>query len=256
VIDLAFGEHQLLATSCTLMRAFPVKRQEVLAVQGVARLVLDATTHARPMPARSHYDLAAEGSNSHSCGMMGRIRWCSEVFGPVPTIPSQGRCQCPLGLPAFKMLGASWATYRCLAKRAGRPVDASLPALRVAAGELPPTTLVTATDGNHGRAVARMARYLDLPAIVLVPSVVPAAAMERIRGEGAEVRVVDAPYDDTVREAAALCEGSDERILVQDVPSDEKWTAIRDRLARGAAVGAAATEADQFAETGGYSVLP
>ena len=61
-----------------------------------------------------------------------------------------------------------------------------------------------------------MARYLDLPAIVLVPSVVPAAAVERIRGEGAEVHVVDAPYDDTVREAAALCDGSDERILVQD----------------------------------------
>jgi diaminopropionate ammonia-lyase len=121
-----------------------------------------------------------------------------------------------LGLPAFKMLGASWATYRCLAKRAGRPVEASLPSLRTAAGEAPPTTLVTATDGNHGRAVARMARYLDLPAIVLVPSVVPAAAVERIRGEGAEVRVVDAPYDDTVREAAALCDGSDERILVQD----------------------------------------
>ena len=44
---------------------------------------------------------------------------------------------------------------------------------------------------------------------------------------------------------------------MQDVPSEEKWTAIRDRLSRGAAVGAAsAGEHDQFAETGGYSVLP
>jgi hypothetical protein len=44
---------------------------------------------------------------------------------------------------------------------------------------------------------------------------------------------------------------------VQDVPSDEKWTAIRDRLSRGAALGTASTgEGDQFAETGGYSVLP
>jgi hypothetical protein len=42
---------------------------------------------------------------------------------------------------------------------------------------------------------------------------------------------------------------------VQDVPSEEKWTAIRDRLARGAAVGTA-TETDPFTETGGYSVLP
>jgi hypothetical protein len=42
---------------------------------------------------------------------------------------------------------------------------------------------------------------------------------------------------------------------VQDVPSDEKWTAIRDRLARGAAVGSA-SENDSYTETGGYSVLP
>ena len=44
-----------------------------------------------------------------------------------------------LGLPAFKALGASWAIHRALAAR-----DHDGPAL-----------LVTATDGNHGRAVAR-----------------------------------------------------------------------------------------------------
>ncbi len=121
-----------------------------------------------------------------------------------------------LGLPAFKMLGASWAAYRCLAERAGTPVEPSLEALRKAAAGLPATTLVTATDGNHGRAVARMARYLELPAIVLVPSVVPDAAVERIRGEGADVRVLDMPYDDTVRAAAQLSEGTEDRILVQD----------------------------------------
>jgi diaminopropionate ammonia-lyase len=121
-----------------------------------------------------------------------------------------------LGLPAFKMLGASWATYRCLAERAGRRVEPSLAALRAAVADLAPATLVTATDGNHGRAVARMARYLQLPAIVVVPSVVPTPAVERIRGEGADVRVVDVPYDAAVREAAALSEVSDDRILVQD----------------------------------------
>jgi diaminopropionate ammonia-lyase len=121
-----------------------------------------------------------------------------------------------LGLPAFKMLGASWAAYRCLAERAGSGVEPSLEALRAAAVGLPPTTLVTATDGNHGRAVARMARYLGLPAIVLVPSVVPDAAAQLIRGEGADVRVVGAPYDDAVQEAAGLCDGHPDRILVQD----------------------------------------
>jgi L-threonylcarbamoyladenylate synthase len=53
----------------------------------------------------------------------------------------------------------------------------------------------------------------------------------------------------------ALDKAGCEQILVQDVPTEEKWTAIRDRLSRGASVGSTA-ESDQFAETGGFSVLP
>ena len=53
----------------------------------------------------------------------------------------------------------------------------------------------------------------------------------------------------------ALDKAGCEQILVQDVPSEEKWTAIRDRLSRGAAV-SSTSETEQFAETGGYSVLP
>ena len=49
-----------------------------------------------------------------------------------------------LGLPAFKALGASWAVHRILDQEA--------------AGH--PLTVVAATDGNHGRAVARFAREL------------------------------------------------------------------------------------------------
>jgi len=45
-----------------------------------------------------------------------------------------------LGLPAFKALGASWAIHRAVKDRQG------------------PLTIVTSTDGNHGRAVARFAR--------------------------------------------------------------------------------------------------
>jgi len=67
----------------------------------------------------------------------------------------------------------------------------------------------------------------------------------------------DAFAHDLYANLRALDKAGCEQILVQDVPSEEKWTAIRDRLNRGAAVGAAsASEHDQFAETGGYSVLP
>ncbi len=67
----------------------------------------------------------------------------------------------------------------------------------------------------------------------------------------------DAYAHDLYANLRALDKAGCEQILVQDVPSEEKWTAIRDRLSRGAAVGAASSgEHDQFAETGGYSVLP
>jgi L-threonylcarbamoyladenylate synthase len=68
-------------------------------------------------------------------------------------------------------------------------------------------------------------------------------------------RRADAYAHDLYSNLRALDKAGCEQILVQDVPSEEKWTAIRDRLARGASVGAA-TETDQFSETGGYSVLP
>src|SRR5204863_161186 len=68
-----------------------------------------------------------------------------------------------LGRPAFKILGASWAVCSLLAARVGEPVLATdLPRLRAALGGAP--ALVAATDGNHGREVARMAALLGVPA--------------------------------------------------------------------------------------------
>src|SRR4051795_19758 len=71
------------------------------------------------------------------------------------------------GLPSFKALGAWWATCCALAERLGEPqLRTDLQALRArAAGGV---TLVCATDGNHGRALARLARLLELPAHVYV----------------------------------------------------------------------------------------
>jgi diaminopropionate ammonia-lyase len=84
-----------------------------------------------------------------------------------------------LGMPAFKIIGASWATYRVLCRRlALDPASAGglagLKTALAAAGD-GRITLVAATDGNHGRAVARMASLLGLSAHILVPhDMVPA----------------------------------------------------------------------------------
>jgi diaminopropionate ammonia-lyase len=108
------------------------------------------------------------------------------------------------GLPAFKMLGASWATYRALVDRAGtEPAWESLEDLRLALKPLQPLTLAAATDGNHGRAVARMARLLGFDAHIFVPADMTAARRQAIAGEGATVTIVDGDYDDAVARSAA-----------------------------------------------------
>jgi diaminopropionate ammonia-lyase len=95
-----------------------------------------------------------------------------------------------LGLPSFKALGASWAVERALR-------------------ELPEThTLVTASAGNHGRAVASAARQRGLACRVFLPARSVAARREAIAGEGAEVVVVDGRYEDAVRGAAQAATAS------------------------------------------------
>jgi diaminopropionate ammonia-lyase len=104
-----------------------------------------------------------------------------------------------LGLPAFKVLGASWAVARLLAGDGPRDLDA----LRAAVARRP-VTFVTATDGNHGRAVARMAALVGASARVVLPDVVPARAGELIAAEGAAVTTVAGSYEDAVAEAARI----------------------------------------------------
>jgi|SRR5690625_3834350 len=118
-----------------------------------------------------------------------------------------------LGLPAFKVLGASYAIARALSQRLGAGGVLPLGELRshVEGSDL---RLSAATEGNHGRAVAHVARLLGLRAVIYVPPGPSPAALEGIRSEGAQVVQVSAPYDDVVAHAAAH---ADERtLLIQD----------------------------------------
>lgn len=127
-----------------------------------------------------------------------------------------------LGLPAYKVLGASWATYRELETLYG-PFERwdTLDDLAAQLRAQLPLTLVTATDGNHGRAVARVARWLGLGAQVLVPQDMVPARLEAIEAEGARVDVVPGTYDEAVTLAARR---ADERHLVI---SDTAWDGYR-----------------------------
>ena len=129
-----------------------------------------------------------------------------------------------MGLPAFKILGASYAVIKAVQGKLGISDSgwSTLDELATQAQALLPMTLACATDGNHGRAVARMARWLGFSAIILVPEDMAPARIEAIKAEGAEVRVIDGSYDDAVDYSASLA--SDTCMVI----SDTAWPGYED----------------------------
>lgn len=89
------------------------------------------------------------------------------------------------GLPAFKVLGASWAVERALREHPAAD------------------TLVAASAGNHGRAVARVASWRGLRCRVFVPARSTEGRRRAIDDEGAAVTVVDGDYEEAVAQARA-----------------------------------------------------
>ena len=109
-----------------------------------------------------------------------------------------------LGLNSFKALGASYA----MAKQLENNPDIE--------------TFCTATDGNHGRSVAWMARKLNRKSIVYVPRNTSKNRIEAIRNEHAEVYVTDNNYDITVAKAQTRCD-KENKIARKNV-----WSLVQD----------------------------
>ena len=97
------------------------------------------------------------------------------------------------GLNAFKLLGARFAIQTLIDEGDIRP------------GAM----LVCASEGNHGRAVARAARDAGCTARVYMAHDAAPARVDAIAGEAAKVIKVDGSYDDAVRvmEADAKANG-------------------------------------------------
>lgn len=101
------------------------------------------------------------------------------------------------GLNAFKGLGASYAIAEILKKQ---------PQIKV---------FCTATDGNHGRAVAWSAKQAQKKSVVFVPKGTTAYRIKAIENEGAEVIEVDGNYDETCLRAEIIAKNEGWQ-LVQD----------------------------------------
>ncbi len=107
------------------------------------------------------------------------------------------------GHASFKALGVSYAVARLLAQTKGRAAD---------------TVLASATDGNHGHALARVARQRGMKARIYVHQLTRQERIDVIRAEGAEVIIVPGTYDDAVRVAA-----DEARTHGWQVVSDTSW---------------------------------
>jgi threonine dehydratase len=71
-----------------------------------------------------------------------------------------------------------------------------------------PARLVTASAGNHGRALAAAAETFGLPLVVFTPSDAPKTKLDAIRRHGAALRADGRDYDDAERMAKAFASGT------------------------------------------------
>lgn len=106
------------------------------------------------------------------------------------------------GLNAFKVLGGSYSIGKCLSRVLKRDIS-ELPFSVLTSEEvkkqLGEITFVTATDGNHGRGVAWMAKHLQQKSVVYMPKGSALMRLNAIKAEGADVSITDLNYDDAVR---------------------------------------------------------
>lgn len=119
-------------------------------------------------------------------------------------------------LNAFKVLGASYAIALYLGDFLGlKEEDLSFDKIVGQQKRYQHITFVTATDGNHGRAVAWSAKMFGCKAVVYMPKGSSPARLEAIKNYGAEASITAQIYDDTVDYANQQAQKNG-WILIQD----------------------------------------
>jgi diaminopropionate ammonia-lyase len=119
-------------------------------------------------------------------------------------------------LNAFKVLGASYAIAKYIVKLLGL-AESELAFDKIIANKAKyeNVTFVTATDGNHGRAVAWVTKLFGCKSVVYMPKGSSKARLEAIGGFGAKAYITELNYDDTVIYAQQQAQGNG-WVLLQD----------------------------------------
>ncbi|OBT81978.1 hypothetical protein VE02_09316 [Pseudogymnoascus sp. 03VT05] len=89
-----------------------------------------------------------------------------------------------MGLPAFKIVGASWATYKAITKllQLSPTVNVQV-VMDDIAYKHQGLTLFAASEGNHGRAAAKMATLLGIQSQIFVPQYLNKSTRRLIENE-------------------------------------------------------------------------
>lgn len=118
----------------------------------------------------------------------------------------------PLG--SFKALGAPVALLRLiLRERAGLGADLAALFRGRHARQLGDFTVISATDGNHGRALAAAARDIGCRCVIVLHRHVNAEREQAIAACGADIVRADGNYDDAVALAARLAADNGWRVV-------------------------------------------
>ena len=129
-------------------------------------------------------------------------------------------------LGSFKALGAPAALVRLVLR--AHPAWDPVALLRgVHAAELQSLVVTSATDGNHGRALAAAAQSIGVRCVIVLHRHVSAEREDAIAAFGAEIVRIEGNYDASVAHAAALAQDNGWQVVsdtsyagYEDIPRD------------------------------------
>lgn len=131
------------------------------------------------------------------------------------------------GIGSFKALGGAYAVARLLLRRLAARHGRDVTLAEIVRGALreytQQITVTSATDGNHGRAVAAGAQVFGCRCVIFLHRDVSRGREEAIRAFGAEIVRVAGNYDEAVRASAEAAAANGWEIV-----SDTSWPGYED----------------------------